>query len=78
MCRVRYYLVGKLLEGPVAFRDEPGGRVCLYRPVPGSEREAGVNVYLARESNLPEPEYRGGGGELIVVDFRIEVPEVAM
>lgn len=71
--RLKYYLVGQVLAGPQAFEDCASGRICRYRTLAEAEAHAAVNVYPARESNLPEPRYDGSGGDLIVVDFRLDV-----
>lgn len=74
-CRVIYHVVGKILSGPVAWReDNEYGRVRVYHSVEGATSALGLTVIPSSQTFDARPQVEGASsGEILQVDFRLHV-----
>jgi hypothetical protein len=75
-CRVIYHVVGKLLSGPVAWREDPVlGRTLVYHAVEAASNSLGLVVVPSTQTFDSLPQVKDASvGELLQVDFRLYVP----
>jgi len=78
-CRVIFHVVGRLLSGPVAWRDDAAlGRSLVYHALSGPSGELLLVVVPSSQTFEARPQVEGlAGGELLQIDFRLCVPFAA-
>jgi len=75
-CRLIYHVVGKLLSGPPAWREDPElGRMLVYHSIPQCSPEIGLVVVASDQTFDARPKLEAEfSGALIQVDLRLYVP----
>lgn len=75
-CSITYHVVGKLLSGPAAWRDdEKLGPILMYREVRSSPQYLSIVVLPHRQAHCPGPVFEDkSAGELVQIDLRLQVP----
>lgn len=76
--RVTYHCVGHILSGPSLWGEDPNmGRTRRYIDARGDRPWLGLSVAYQEALHEPAPWYSAGDeGQLIQIDFRLEVPWV--
>ncbi len=75
-CRVIYHVVGKLLSGPGAWREDPvlGSNLLVYHSVDGATSALALVVVPSSQTFDARPHVEGASsGEILQVDFRLYV-----
>jgi hypothetical protein len=75
-CRILFHVVGKVLSGPVVFREHPKlGRVLHYKELGPPPRGVSLAVLPSRETTDSAPLLGDdSAGDLLQIDLRLFVP----
>ena len=75
-CRVIYHLVGRLLSGPPAWREQGRlGKILVYHALNGAPVDLGLVVVPSSQTGDAEPQVRDAAArDLLQIDFRLFVP----
>jgi len=72
--RIVFHCVGKILSGPNQWKKEELGDMLMYKTV-RDQPFSSLVVYPQKQSIDPTPVLDGENGELIRLDFRLDVPK---
>ena len=75
-CRVIFYCVGRVLEGPSCWREMSDGQAMLiYQWLRAGSNFVGLAVYPQHQSTQPAPrDQQPSGRDLIQIDMRLVIP----